>query len=545
MKISIRNLIQKLEAQHASHEGQPSPVRVSWVEAGAQKLPGACAECASLGGVFDSAFIFPSAKSSDWIATYVFLLPKFADIALIRAKAKRFYSVSGKIPAAIWDERKMHEISGLEFSGLSDTRPIVIHPESAKYLSLKAAARLPVPKSAGHGGSAPDAAHPEDEKRSGYGRHDDPYPFIGTGEEGEFEIPVGPVHAGIIEPGHFRFHVGGETIHKLEARLSYLHRGIEDFVRHKPMDGVFPVIEQCSGDESVANSVAYAQAAESLAGIAVPAKAESERLILLELERIYSHLADLGGMAMDVGFYSSSSRFLALREDMMRLNARLGGGRFLRGFIAVGGMRKGLGEESVSLIRSSMRGFMSSLAGIEGVTMSSSTFLDRVFSTGIVSHPTAKHLAIVGPGARASAVACDMRKHFAYGAYRSVQVHESMGSGGDVSSRFLVKLSEVKESARLIEHACTQAYESQTIAANVSLAKVPAGLYGLGWTEAPRGSCMFLLRSGKRGTIDRLAIRTASFRNWPALQEAVLGNITADFPLINKSFNLSYAGADL
>ena len=507
---------------------QPSAL---WVGVKAQKLPDLCLACLQAGGVFDSAFTYPSSISSHWAAVYVFCVPKLSKPVVLFSHAKQFHSVSAQIPAAVWDERKMREISGADFIGLNDLRPIIIHPESAKFVTNPL-----------RGAHAPGRRPSARERSAGHGSE---YGFAGTGEEGEFQIPVGPVHAGIIEPGHFRFHVGGEPIHKLEVRLSFLHRGIEDFACGRPMDGVLPLIEQVSADESVANGVAYAQAVESLASIEVPRKAESLRLILLELERIYSHLADLGGMAMDVGYYASSSRFATLRENMMRLNGRVGGSRFLRGLVVVGGMARDMPEDSLRQIRTSLRLFSDSLAKTEDLTLSSSTFIDRAFSTGRVSPEVARRLSLVGPVARASGVPCDARKHFAYGAYRSNAVRESLGQGGDVFSRFMVKLGEVKESVRLIEHQLAQDIDGPVLSERRDLSKLPSGRMALGWTEAPRGSCMFLVRSANKGALGRLAIRTASWRNWIGIQEAVRGNITADFPLINKSFNLSYAGADL
>jgi Ni,Fe-hydrogenase III large subunit len=411
----------------------------------------------------------------------------------------------------------MHEISGAEFHGLADKRPIVSHPENANLLGRKS-----------HAASGS-------------------YAFAGTGASGEFEVPVGPVHAGIIEPGHFRFHVSGEGINKMEVRLSYLHRGIEGMAKGKKYQDAFSIVEQISGDESVANSVAYASAAESLAGIRVPAAAESLRLILLEEERICSHLADLGGIATDVGFSASASQFLALRESMMRLNEKYFGNRFMRNLAAIGGVSRDIPREKLREMASELESFSKSLLEIEALTMSSSTFLDRAFSAGKVSAGIAAQLALVGPGARASGISCDARKHFPYGAYHHAKVNEAMEDNGDALARFMVKLNEIKESARLIRAEILHMPSSSYCAEGVSraLQSIPVGETSTGICEAPRGSCMFLLQSGKNGKIGHLSIRTASFRNWRALEKAVLNNIIADFPLINKSFNLSYAGSDL
>ncbi len=227
-----------------------------WVEFPPAKMPDAFAAAMHLGGVFDSAFAYPFGQTSQWAVAYVFRLENEGLLAVAWAHGNSFHSVCEKLPAVVWDERKMHEITGAEFHGLSDTRPIVSHPENAHLLGKqnKTGGRF-----SGQKGKAA------------------PYVFLGTGTEGEFQVPVGPVHAGIIEPGHFRFHVSGEGINKLEIRLSFMHRGIEGAAKGRKMQDAFGIVEQVSGDESVANSVAFAQAAESLSGIKVPPAAESLR----------------------------------------------------------------------------------------------------------------------------------------------------------------------------------------------------------------------------------------------------------------------------
>lgn len=492
---------------------------VVWAEARPAGMPEVCTACTGAGGIFDSAFAYPNgkgrelvaagsgAKARDWIVVYIFRLPEFGKVLAIRARGERFFSVSGKIQAALWDERKMREISGAEFSGLQDARPIVMHPENA-----------------GNGGT---------------------YHFEGTGADGEFEIPVGPVHAGIIESGHFRFHVAGEEINKLEVRLGYVHKGIESIAVKKPLDGIFPLIEQISGDESVANSVAYAQAVEAAAGIKPSARGESLRLILLEMERVCSHLADLGGISMDIGYYASSSRFTALREDMMRLNRRISGSRFLRGMVSVGGLCSDISDEKLRMLPAELDKFSKSLLEIEDLTTSSSTFLDRAFTTGRVLHETAKGLSLVGPAARASGIRCDLRAQFPYGGYKANKIGEEIAEGGDVLARFMVKFNEIEESVRLIRKEVSKKQKGAVCAGAGALKRVPEGSMGIGVCEAPRGACTIVVQAGKQGTVGRLMVRTASFRNWRAIEKAVLNNIVADFPLINKSFNLSYSGADL
>lgn len=494
-----------------------------WIAVPSAQMPSACVAIAGKGGVFDSAFAYPYGRGSEWAVAYVFRVAKIGGLAVAWTHGKAFHAISEKIPAALWDERKMREMSGAVFGGLTDVRPIVAHPENAQ---IDRKNRMEKHAKPAKGGGTAGI-----------------YVFKGAGTDGEFEIAVGPVHAGIIEPGHFRFFVSGEGINRMEARLSYMHRGIEEFVAGKKIKEVFPIIEQISGDESAANSVAFARAAEALTGVKIPQRAESIRLLLLEEERIYSHLADLGGIATDVGFSASASQFLALRERMMRLNEKCFGSRFLRGVIAIGGIERDVPREKINELRSGIEFFTHSLLEIERLTLSSSTFLDRAFSAGIVRMGTAAELGLVGPGARASGISCDSRKHFPYGAYWHAAVNESVGKDGDALARFTVKMNEIKESARLIREEIARMPSGPVCADAFPNAK--EGVICFGMCEAPRGACTMMLKAGKNGTIGHLSVRTASFRNWRALERAVLGNIVADFPLINKSFNLSYAGADL
>jgi Ni,Fe-hydrogenase III large subunit len=491
-----------------------------WADIRQGELLQACRLSMGNGAVFDSAFI-SSRSGASFTVYYLFRVAAISRMLVLQAQGKDFSALSASVNAALWDERKMQDLTGLKFAGIPDSRPLIFHPESGM----------------------PDK-HPVGGKT--LERQKTPvYTIQGTGMEGEFELGVGPVHAGIIEPGHFRFHILGEQINKLETRMFYLHRGVEKSVEGKGAAEVLPVIEQISGDESVANGVAYCHAIERALSLKVPERAEYIRAILLELERIYSHLADLGGMPTDVGFYLSASRFAVLREDMMRLNRQVSGNRFLRGMCAVGGVGNDLQKEKQSAITSVLSDFEKRLERVEDLTLKSSTYLDRVFSTGIVPVKAAADLALVGPVARACGVSCDLRKTLPYSVYSETGFRESTEKTGDVLARFLVKLAEVKESVRLIKWLISH-LPSGSLRCEL---KVPvdeeAERIGVGWTEAPRGGCAFLVELSAEGKIRRLACRTASFRNWRGAENLVPGNIVPDFPLINKSFNMSYAGTDL
>lgn len=485
-----------------------------WVKVHQSGLRQACGLFMTHGAVFDSAFI--SSRASSFNVYYLFRIAGINKMLVLQTQGKEFSALSATVNAALWDERKMQDLTGLKFAGIPDSRPLLFHPES----------EMP--------DSHPIGGKPLVKPKS--------YTIPGTGAEGEFEIAVGPVHAGIIEPGHFRFHVLGEQINKLETRMFYLHRGVEKVAEGQHISEVLPMIEQISGDESVANVVAYCYAIESSLALKVPERAEFSRAILLELERIYSHLADLGGMPTDVGFYLSASRFAVLREDMMRLNQQVSGSRFLRGMCAVGGLSSDLDKSKLSTIMHTLEEFTKGLNNVERMTLKSSTYLDRIFSTGTVPIRAAKDLALIGPVARACGIKCDLRKTLPYSVYSKVPFNESLEKTGDVLARFLVKLAEVRESVRIIKWLITNMPSGQL---RCELKLPSSERVGVGWTEAPRGGCSFLVEISKDGKIQRLACKTASFRNWRGAENLVPGNIVPDFPLINKSFNMSYAGTDL
>ena len=486
-------------------------------------LLSACRACLTAGAVFDSAFVSKAAGSGkDFTVHYLFRAPSMHRMVVLCSTGKSFSALSSIAAAALWDERKMQDLTGMRFKGIPDTRPLIFHSESG------------VPSTHPLGGTATGK-----EMRA-------PYAMQGTGAEGEFEVAVGPVHAGIIEPGHFRFHVVGEKINKMEVRMFYLHRGIEKAAEGKQASELLPLIEQISGDETMASSVAYCHAVERALGVAVPKRAEHIRAILMELERIYSHLADLGGMPTDVGFTLVASRFAVMREDMMRLNQKVSGNRFLRGMCAVGGVSGDIDKEKTAAIKNELSLMLQSLESTEHVALSSPTFLNRIYQAGTVSLRTAKDLALVGPGARASGLESDLRIALPYSAYSGMAINEPIEkNGGDVLARFTVKIAEVKESARLIKLLLSNLPSGTLCSSLPNPKKQNAQIIGIGWAESARGGSTFLVKLSPDHTVRRLACRLASFRNWRALEKAVEGNIVPDFPLINKSFNLSYAGTDL
>ncbi len=366
--------------------------------------------------------------------------------------------------------------------------------------------------------------------------------FTGVQGEGVYEIPVGPVHAGIIEPGHFRFSVAGEPIINLETQLFYVHKGIEKLCEGQSIEKCLFFAERTSGDETFSNSLAYCQAIEKIAGVTIPERAQYSRVIFAELERLVSHLGDLAGICLDVAYGFAAFQFRLLRGWTYQAIEEVGGSRFLRSVNKLGGLRKDFLAGYEEKLVSDLELIKKELADTVEIIKANSLFIDRVEHTGVLTRQTAVDLNAVGPAGRASGVCHDLRKDIPYAAYNQLQFEIPEHSNGDVNCRMNVKIEECFTAIDLVRQA---------------LQKMPAGavyhpvnnvepyLCSLGYTESPRGENIHWIMTGPDNTIFRYKIRTPSFCNWPALCHAVKGNVVPDFPLINKSFNLSYAGNDL
>ncbi|KKH50703.1 NADH-quinone oxidoreductase subunit C [Methanosarcina sp. 1.H.A.2.2] len=451
-------------------------------------------------------------------------------------KEKKVPSVAGTFPSASWFEREIRDGFGLDFAGALDTRRLFLHecyPEDFHPL-LKTFKNGPI-------------------RPSEFPRKE--YRFRQVKGEGVYQIPVGPVHAGIIEPGHFRFSVIGEPIFSLEIRLFYKHRGIEKLAEGKSPSECVALAEAVSGDESMANATGFCMAVEQVCGIKVPERAERLRAIMLELERVYSLLGDLAGMAVDVGFSLVASPFLILREEAFRQNEKLTGSRFLRGITIPGGLKKDIPDSLLNDLPAFLEKFSRAFETAFERAMSSSSLIDRFATTGVIKKELVSPLNLTGPLARASGCPADTRLDRPYGAYKDFAPELSVRKIGDVFSRFEVKANEVRASADLILRLAEKLPQGPIFAEstgyagyaghNLREANCPGATgYSLALVEAPRGQNLHWVYM-KNGLVDRYKVRTASFCNWQVIEHAVLGNIVPDFPLINKSLNLSYAGTDL
>ena len=432
-------------------------------------------------------------------------------------------SIAEYFPSACWFEREIRDGFGIEFKNAFDKRRLFLHEAYPRSFH-------PLLKSFKN----QDITQLRKNLLPG-----ENYIFKEVKGSGVYQVPVGPVHAGIIEPGHFRFSVIGETIANLEIRMFYKHRGIEKLAEGKLPSAGVQIAETISGDETVANATAFCMAVEKIAGIKIPLRAEYLRLILLEMERIYSHLGDLAGMIVDVGFSNGASEFQILREEILRYNEILTGSRFMKGLLCVGGISKDIPSNSLVMLDNYLISFKNRLNKAVKFVLNRDSVIDRLETTGVIQKDLVSPLNISGPAARASGVAIDNRIDHPYGIYSAFELESRVETTGDVLARFNVKTLEILDSITLIQ----KLIEDIKSGPHKIEVKIKDG-YALTLVEAARGQNLHWVYI-RNGLIDRYKVRTASFCNWQAIEHAVIGNIVPDFPLINKSLNLSYAGTDL
>jgi len=415
-------------------------------------------------------------------------------------------------------EREIADLFGIPAAGHPDPRPLVRHgfwPED--YFPLRKDAGVRPFRDDGH-----------------------PFPFQQVGGEGVYEIPVGPVHAGVIEPGHFRFSVVGETIIDMKSRLYFTHKGTEKlFEGREPGAGV-ELAERVSGDTTIGHSLAFCQALESAAGTAVPERARWLRVILLEMERLYNHVADFGMIANDTGYAVAHSHCFRIRERLLRLNKRLTGNRLLRGGVVPGGVGHDLpaGLDLPGELEAALRDFDE----IVGLALENTLVMDRLEGTGQLSPRIARDHGVLGYVARASGIDADVRRDHPFAAYGDLDVRVPVFESGDVKARTLVRVEEVRESVRLIREAVTRLPAGPLAA---PLGPLPPFTPAFGLVEGWRGGILHWVMGDGAGRLHRVKIMDPSFLNWRPLSYALLKNIVPDFPLCNKSFNQSYSGNDL
>jgi len=369
------------------------------------------------------------------------------------------------------------------------------------------------------------------------------YPFVRVEGEGVHEIPVGPVHAGIIEPGHFRFQIVGEKVLRLEERLGYVHKGIEKRFESLRLADAHHLAGRVSGDSTVAYAWAYAQAVEALAGVEVPPRAAWLRALALERERVANHLGDLGYLGNDGGFAFGLAQFSRLREDVVRRNASAFGHRFAMDYIVPGGVAHDVAYDELAAIADEAAALGVELATLRDIYDEHAGLQDRFRTCGRVTPELAAKLGLTGLAGRASGRAHDLRCDFPVRPYDVLDVRKVVRDDGDVAARAAVRFEEVAESLRLLR-AIAAALPDVTGPWQAPVRVPPANRVGIGLVEGWRGPVTIALECGPDATIRRCHPHDPSWSNWPVLEHAVIGNIVPDFPLINKSFNLSYSGHD-
>jgi Ni,Fe-hydrogenase III large subunit len=370
----------------------------------------------------------------------------------------------------------------------------------------------------------------------------DVYPFVRVDGEGVHEIPVGPVHAGTIEPGHFRFSVVGEKVLRLEERLGYVHKGIERRFTELDVFDAHRLAARVSGDSAVAFSWAYCQALEGIAGIEIPPRAAWLRALYLELERIANHLGDLGALGNDAGFAFGLAQFSRLKEQLLRACDQAFGERYLMNAIVPGGAHADLAAIEARGLLSTIQATAREVAALRTIYDEHEGVRDRFTGAGTVTPGLAARLGLMGLAGRASGQAYDLRVDLPCSPYTELAVARTGHSTGDVAARVAVRFDELSASARLIERLLTGLPAGPY---KESVPVPPAAALGVGLIEGWRGPVLVALETGFGGTIARCHPHDPSWQNWPVLEHAIIGNIVPDFPLINKSFNLSYSGHDL
>jgi len=437
----------------------------------------------------------------------------------VRPPARVYPALEDLFPAAARQQRAVRDLSGLSASA-GDARPWLRHmawPASYAPLTGAAPPRL-----------AEFVA--------------DDYAFVRVEGDGVHEIPVGPVHAGIIEPGHFRFSIVGEKVLRLEERLGYVHKGIERRFSELALADGQRLAARISGDSAVAFSWAYCQALEGMAGCAPPPRAAWLRALALELERSANHLGDLGALGNDAGFAFGLSQFSRLKELLLRATEAALGARYLLDFVIPGGTRADLARDGAAGLGACVALLAPEVERLRQIYDEHAGVRDRFVGAGSVAPELAARLGLAGLAGRASGQSFDLRTDSPCEPYGELAVRKAGRTDGDVAARVAVRFDELLESLRLTGEILRRLPPGPWRA---EVATPPAGALGLGLVEGWRGPVLIALESAGAGRIRRCHPHDPSSLNWPILEHAVIGNIVPDFPLINKSFNLSYSGHDL
>jgi Ni,Fe-hydrogenase III large subunit/Ni,Fe-hydrogenase III component G len=455
---------------------------------------------------------------------YVFALDAVHGFVILQvpisAERAEFTSLANALPGVNWQEREIQDLFGLKLVGHPNPRRCALHDDWPEVSPLRKDfdLRTVLPPFQGE-------------------RHK----FRTVEGEGVFQVPVGPVHAGVIEPGHFLFSVAGEPVLYLQLRMFYVHKGTEKLFESMPVSHGVRLAESISGDCAFGHATAFCHAVERAAGVEAPLRARFLRSICLELERLYNHLADIGAICTDVAFVTVNMHCMRLKERVLRINEELTGNRFLRGMACLGGVRFDFDVGQLKGLANLIAGLRLEFESVVELIEESSSTRDRLERTGVLRPEVARDLGIVGLAGRASGVDHDLRRDFPHAAYDSVTLKVPVYQAGDVLHRMQIRIDEVRASLALVEQFVSKLPSGPI---RTELGELPANAVGLGYVEGWRGEIFHWIRVAPGNRLARCKIKDPSLQNWPALTEAILGNIIPDFPVVNKSFNLSYSGTD-
>ncbi len=429
----------------------------------------------------------------------------------VECEDKRFPSVGQSHPPAIRLERAIRDLWGLEPEGLADTRSWLDHGKWIGNATTRAA---------------------------------ESYAFLTAEGESLHQIAVGPVHAGIIEPGHFRFTANGEAVVRLEARLGYVHKGTERLMEGAPVDRAAVLAGRVSGDSTVAYALAFARAIEAAHAIYVPRRAAWLRALMGELERLANHFGDIGAICNDAAFAMMHAQCGHLREQVLRVADRCFGHRLMMDQVVPGGVRRDLRDDGRDLVRTLLRECRGRFPELIELYDNTASLQDRTIDTGVLSPTLARQFGCGGYVGRASGRSFDARRSPGYPPYDVLQFETPVRQEGDVDARIWIRILEVEQSLALIEQILHE-LPPGPIDQPLGTLAAANGREGMALVEGFRGDVLVWLRTAANGNIERCHLRDPSWFQWPVLEAVIEGNIVADFPLCNKSFNCSYSGHDL
>ena len=429
-------------------------------------------------------------------------------------------SLTDAVPAANWQEREIQDLFGIRLLGHPNPRRCALHDDWPEVCPLRKDFDLHTKLPAFEG---------------------ERHRFREVEGEGVFQVPVGPVHAGIIEPGHFLFSVAGEPVLYLQLRMFYVHKGVEKLFESLPIAHGVRLAESISGDSGFAHATAFCHAVERAAGVEAPPRARAVRTICLELERLYNHIADIGAICTDVAFVTAHMHALRLREQILRMNEQLTGNRLLRGMACLGGVRFDFDARQLRALAQLVDELEPQFNDLVELIRGNAGLRDRLETTGVLSPKVARDLGVVGVAGRASGFDHDLRRDFPHAFYNCVKFTVPVFTAGDVQHRMVVRREEVFQSLAILRQVMEQ-LPAGPVSAPVG--EVPPDRMALGYVEGWRGEIFHWIHTAPGNRLTRCKIKDPSLQNWPALSEAILGNIVPDFPVVNKSFNLSYSGTD-